>query len=167
MTLRVLILGGYGNFGGYVARALAGDARITLIVAGRNAGKASAFAAALGAANRAEGAALDIATLSADDLATLRPDLVIHTVGPVYGGRPEDARLLASAYRSSLSLAMSRALRTVAFPAISCGIFGYPLDEAAPLAVGVAREAEWDLDCIRFVLFDAAAHAVFERAIGG
>lgn len=92
---------------------------------------------------------------------------VIHTVGPVYGGRPEDARLLASAYRSSLSLAMSRALRTVAFPAISCGIFGYPLDEAAPLAVGVAREAEWDLDCIRFVLFDAAAHAVFERAIGG
>lgn len=91
---------------------------------------------------------------------------VIHTVGPVYGGRPVDATLLASAYRSSLRLAVAHGLRTVAFPAISCGIYGYPLDEAAPLAVGVAREEAWELERIRFVLFDAAAHAVFERAIG-
>src|SRR5687768_13606669 len=81
MTLRVLVLGGYGNFGGYVCRALAGDARIQLVVAGRGAAKAEAFALGLDAANPAEAAAVDIADPAAA-IAACRPDLVIHTVGP-------------------------------------------------------------------------------------
>ncbi|MFM5947937.1 MAG: saccharopine dehydrogenase NADP-binding domain-containing protein, partial [Novosphingobium sp.] len=82
MTTRVLILGGYGNFGGYVARALAGDPAITLVIAGRSLTKAQAFAGTLAAANPAEAAALDIDVINAAALAPLRPDLVIHTVGP-------------------------------------------------------------------------------------
>lgn len=81
MTLRVLVLGGYGNFGGYVCRALAADPAIQLIVTGRNLAKAQAFAAALGAAKPAEGAVLDIADPAAA-MAACRPALVIHTVGP-------------------------------------------------------------------------------------
>jgi hypothetical protein len=81
MTLRVLVLGGYGNFGGYVCRALASDDRIQLIVAGRNRAKAEAFAASLGAANAAEAAVLDMADPAAA-MAQCRPGLVIHTVGP-------------------------------------------------------------------------------------
>jgi len=81
MTLRVLVLGGYGNFGGYVCRALAADARIQLIVAGRNLARARVFADELGASNPAEAAAIDIADLDAA-MAACRPGLVIHTVGP-------------------------------------------------------------------------------------
>ncbi len=60
---------------------------------------------------------------------------VIHTVGPVYQGRPEDARLLAGCYTSSLSLAAERQLATIAFPAISCGVYGYPLADACKIAI--------------------------------
>lgn len=81
MTLRVLVLGGYGNFGGYVCRALAGDACIQLIVAGRSRAKAEAFAAGLAAANPAAAAVVDIADPAAA-IAECRPDIVIHTVGP-------------------------------------------------------------------------------------
>lgn len=84
MTLRVLVLGGYGNFGGYVCRALAGDPRIQLIVAGRDRGKGERFAAALGAVNPAEAAVVDIAD-PARAMAECRPGLVIHTVGPFQG----------------------------------------------------------------------------------
>jgi saccharopine dehydrogenase-like NADP-dependent oxidoreductase len=84
VTLRVLVLGGYGNFGGYVCRALGGDATIQLVVAGRDHARARAFAAGLAAVNPAEAAAVDI-----DDpeeaIAASRPDLVIHTVGPFQG----------------------------------------------------------------------------------
>lgn len=76
---------------------------------------------------------------------------VIHTVGPVYHG-PQDARLLASAYRSSLELAAEKGLASIAFPAISCGVYGYPPREAAEVSLAVAREP-WPLEEIRFVLF--------------
>lgn len=91
---------------------------------------------------------------------------VIHTVGPRYSmvGAPA---LLASAFRASLTLASEHeAIRSVALPAISCGVFGYPIEEAASIALGVAREARWDLDEIRFVLFDEDDRAAFERAAG-
>lgn len=91
---------------------------------------------------------------------------VIHTVGPVYHGKPQDADRLASAYRSSLELAVEHGLKRIAFPAISCGVYGYPLDEAAAIAVGVAREREWPLDEIRFVLFDDAAAQAWQKAAG-
>lgn len=90
---------------------------------------------------------------------------VIHTVGPVYGGRNRDASLLASAYRSSLELAAEHELRTVAFPAISCGIYGYPPQEAARVAVSVARERDWPLDEIRFVLFSDDMYKAWKAAL--
>ena len=67
---------------------------------------------------------------------------VIHTVGPVYKGRPEDSRLLASCYASSLTLASDHGLESVAFPAISCGVYGYPITEACKIAVDT---------CLRFL----------------
>ncbi len=81
MSLRVAILGGYGNFGGYVARALAGDPNIELVICGRDEAKARAFAESLSTANPASGAVVDIRD-PADSLRAIAPDLVIHTVGP-------------------------------------------------------------------------------------
>jgi O-acetyl-ADP-ribose deacetylase (regulator of RNase III) len=89
---------------------------------------------------------------------------VIHTVGPVYGGRPRDAELLASAFRSSLELAVEHELGSIAFPAISCGVYGYPLDDAAAVARGVIEERDWALRDIRFVLFSEDVHAAWSRA---
>ncbi len=67
---------------------------------------------------------------------------VIHTVGPVYHGAEADAALLASAYRRSFEVALENGVKSIAFPAISTGVYGYPKDEAARIAVGVMREFE-------------------------
>lgn len=64
---------------------------------------------------------------------------VIHTVGPVYRGRPSDPKLLASCYRTSLELARQHGLNSVAFPAISCGIYGYPVEQACHIAIDTVR----------------------------
>jgi O-acetyl-ADP-ribose deacetylase (regulator of RNase III) len=67
---------------------------------------------------------------------------VIHAVGPIWrGGEAEEAELLASAYRSSMTLARENGVRSIAFPAISTGIYGYPLELATPIAVSAVREA--------------------------
>ncbi len=89
---------------------------------------------------------------------------VIHTVGPVYRGHPQDAELLASAFRSSLALAVAQELRSIAFPAISCGVYGYPAEEAAPISRAVVRERTWALDEIRFVLFSVEVFSAWRRA---
>lgn len=85
MTLRVLIVGGYGHFGGHIARQLAGEPGVSLIIAGRSAQRASAFAATLSASSGAAGVALDIDRPLAPVFAEFRPDLVIHTTGPFQG----------------------------------------------------------------------------------
>jgi O-acetyl-ADP-ribose deacetylase (regulator of RNase III) len=90
---------------------------------------------------------------------------VIHAVGPVYRGRPGDPELLASAYRSSLELAVTQGLRSIAFPAISCGAYGYPAEEAASISLKVARERDWSLAEIRFVLFSGDLLAAWRRAL--
>lgn len=82
MVARVLVIGGYGNFGSYIAGSLAGDASIQLLIAGRSAEKARAFAASLGAAHAPEGHALDIDADLAESLARVGPDVVVHTTGP-------------------------------------------------------------------------------------
>jgi O-acetyl-ADP-ribose deacetylase (regulator of RNase III) len=87
---------------------------------------------------------------------------VIHTVGPVWrqGGHNE-ADLLASCYRQSLSLAAQHGCETVAFPAISCGVYGYPLDQAARVSLDAACDflKSNDLpELVRWVMFDEAAH---------
>ena len=87
---------------------------------------------------------------------------IIHTVGPVWhGGGHGEAELLASAYRSSLALAAEHGLRTVAFPAISCGIFGYPVEQAADIAVRAVRDADLE---VTFVLFSPDLLEVFRAA---
>ena len=91
---------------------------------------------------------------------------VIHTVGPIYRGRPEDPQLLASCHRESLGVADELGARVVAFPAISTGVYGYPLDEAAPVAIGAVRTAATAVEEVRFVLFDERALHAFERALG-
>jgi O-acetyl-ADP-ribose deacetylase len=94
---------------------------------------------------------------------------VIHTVGPVWrGGDQGEARLLASAYRSTLALALEHHVRSIAFPAISCGIYGYPLDAAARIAVGAVADivgATEGLDQVLFVCFDDAVHAAYAHAL--
>lgn len=96
---------------------------------------------------------------------------ILHAVGPVYGDEREHAALLASAYRSSLSLAERLGARTVGLPALSCGVFGYPPAEAAPISVAVCLERSWDLDQVTFVLshehLRARWAAEIARALGG
>ncbi len=87
---------------------------------------------------------------------------VIHTVGPVYTGSPTDPELVASAHRTSIARARELGARSIAFPAISTGVYGYPVELAAPIALAEAQAAE-DLE-ITFVLFSAAALAVFRAA---
>jgi O-acetyl-ADP-ribose deacetylase (regulator of RNase III) len=87
---------------------------------------------------------------------------VIHTVGPIYRGSPDDAELLALAHRTSIALARDLGARSIAFPAISTGVYGYPLELAAPIALAEARAAD-DLD-ITFVLFSGATLEAFRAA---
>jgi O-acetyl-ADP-ribose deacetylase len=90
---------------------------------------------------------------------------VIHAVGPVWhGGGQGEPELLASAHRRSLEVALEIGARTVAFPAISCGVYGYPKELAAPIACGAARDVEDEFELIRFVLFDEATRSLFARA---
>ncbi len=94
---------------------------------------------------------------------------VIHAVGPIWrGGTAGEAELLASAYRTSLDLAAREGVRTVAFPSISTGIYGYPVDLAAPVAlsaVGIWIADHPDaLDAVTFVLFSTETLDAFERA---
>ena len=65
----------------------------------------------------------------------LPADWIIHTVGPVYRGGPADSQMLTACYRNSLELAAQKKVRTVAFPAISCGVYGYPIEKAARIAI--------------------------------
>jgi O-acetyl-ADP-ribose deacetylase (regulator of RNase III) len=91
---------------------------------------------------------------------------VVHTVGPVYSSAEDRSALLASCHTASLRAADQLGAATVAFPAISTGVYGYPLDEAAPVAIGAVRTAETAVREVRFVLFGGVAHAAFSRALG-
>lgn len=90
---------------------------------------------------------------------------VIHAVGPVWrGGAAGEAELLASAHRRALEVARDLGARTVAFPAISCGIYGYPPELAAPVALEAVRPFEDDFETIRFVFLSTALREVFATA---
>ncbi len=86
---------------------------------------------------------------------------VIHTVGPVHSEIEDRSELLASCYRESLRLADELGARTVAFPAISTGVYRWPMDDAARIAVETVRNTPDRRRRVRFVLFDTRAHAVF------
>jgi O-acetyl-ADP-ribose deacetylase (regulator of RNase III) len=95
---------------------------------------------------------------------------VIHTVGPIWrGGQHGEPDLLESCYRSSLELARDHGCEIVAFPAVSCGVYGYPLDAAAELSIGVVRQflAAHDRPAlVRWVMFDSAAHDAWIAVCG-
>ena len=87
---------------------------------------------------------------------------IIHAVGPVWsGGDQGEPELLASAYRRSLGVADEVGARSVAFPAISTGIFGYPVEAATDVAVGAVRDARTDVTVVRFVCFDDRTLAAY------
>ncbi len=91
---------------------------------------------------------------------------IIHTVGPVWrGGSHSEAELLASCYRRSLELAGQLGARSIAFPALSTGVYGYPRDQAATIAVGAVRAADSLLDLVVLVAFDDATLARYERLL--
>jgi O-acetyl-ADP-ribose deacetylase (regulator of RNase III) len=92
---------------------------------------------------------------------------VIHTVGPVWrGGDTGEAELLASCHRRALEVAAQLGCTSIAFPAISTGVYGYPVELAAPIAVAAAREAECPpVELVRFVLFSRDHLEAFERAL--
>ena len=97
----------------------------------------------------------------------LKARYVIHAVGPVYRGHPRDAELLAAAHRASLELARQHSLRSLAFPAISTGAYGYPLDEAGEIALVAVRrylESRPAIELVRFVLWGQAALTAYQRA---
>jgi len=90
---------------------------------------------------------------------------IIHTVGPIWhGGTQGEADVLRACHRNALALAQELGCRTIAFPAISCGIYGFPPELAAPIAVETVRE-HTQLEHVRFVLFNDAVHAAFSAAV--
>jgi len=92
---------------------------------------------------------------------------VIHTVGPVYKGTFQDALLLSRCYENSLKLATQYHLSTIAFPAISCGAYGYPIEKACRIAIDICRKALLapEIQQIIFVLFSDKDHATYQNAL--
>ncbi|MFF5016745.1 O-acetyl-ADP-ribose deacetylase [Streptomyces sp. NPDC001165] len=91
---------------------------------------------------------------------------VIHTVGPVWSVSEDRSDLLASCYRESLRVADELGARTVAFPAISTGVYRWPMEDAARIALDTVRTARTAVEEVRFVLFDERAFEVFTRELG-
>jgi len=99
----------------------------------------------------------------------LKAKYVIHAVGPIYsGGKRGEAELLASAYRSSLKLASAQGIRSLAFPSLSTGAYGYPLEEAAIIALNTVMEylkGHPEIGLARFVLFGQTAYQTFQGTL--
>ena len=91
---------------------------------------------------------------------------MIHAVGPVWhGGSRDEARLLASCYRRSLEIAVELGARSVAFPAISTGVYGFPKDQAASIAVETVRSGPSEIDLVRLVAFDQETYELYVRLL--
>jgi O-acetyl-ADP-ribose deacetylase len=90
---------------------------------------------------------------------------VIHTVGPVFSRSEDHSGLLASCHTRSLEAADELGAKSVAFPAISTGVYGYPLELAAPVALRAAQGSDTSVEEVRFVLFDEAAYRAFDLAL--
>jgi O-acetyl-ADP-ribose deacetylase (regulator of RNase III) len=96
----------------------------------------------------------------------LKARYVIHAVGPIYDGKPRSAELLASAVRSSLQMADDHGLKTIALPSISTGIFGYPMEEAAPVMLRAAIDYLQEETGLRRVIFCLYGQPAFDIFVG-
>jgi O-acetyl-ADP-ribose deacetylase len=98
----------------------------------------------------------------------LKAKYVIHAVGPRYSGSPKDPELLSSAYRTSLELCKQNKISSIAFPSISTGIYGYPVEEASRIALKTVIDYLKDhseIKLVRFVLFDSKTFSAYEEAL--
>jgi O-acetyl-ADP-ribose deacetylase (regulator of RNase III) len=98
----------------------------------------------------------------------LKAKYVIHAVGPRYSGSPKDPGLLSSAYRKSLELCTQNKISSIAFPSISTGIYGYPVEEASQIALKTAMDYLQDhpeIKLVRFVLFDSKTFDVYKESL--
>jgi O-acetyl-ADP-ribose deacetylase (regulator of RNase III) len=98
----------------------------------------------------------------------LNARFVIHTVGPVYSNKPKDAELLTSCYQNSLQLAVDNRIESIAFPAISCGVYGYPVDQAAQIALKTTcafLRQQAAIKRVIFILFSDADRNTYETAL--
>ncbi len=98
----------------------------------------------------------------------LKAKYVLHAVGPIYSGAPKDAELLASAYRSCLELCSQHHISSIAFPSISTGIYGYPIQEASRIALRTVLDYlknHSDIKLVRFVLFDSKTFGIYEDTL--
>ncbi|MBV9486810.1 MAG: O-acetyl-ADP-ribose deacetylase [Frankiaceae bacterium] len=91
---------------------------------------------------------------------------VVHVVGPVFSRNENRAPPLESCYREALALCDELGAKSVAFPAVSAGIYGWPMDSAADIAINTVRATTTDVEDVRFVLFGRAAYDEFSRALG-
>ncbi|MCH5347733.1 MAG: O-acetyl-ADP-ribose deacetylase [Oscillospiraceae bacterium] len=99
----------------------------------------------------------------------LKAKYVIHTVGPVYSGKPSDAEMLSNCYRNSLDLARDNDIHSIAFPAISTGVYGYPLDKAVPIAADtiikwLEDNKDYEMNVI-LSCFDAVTYNMYQQYI--
>jgi O-acetyl-ADP-ribose deacetylase (regulator of RNase III) len=111
------------------------------------------------------GAGLPTGAAVATTAGSLPARWVIHTVGPVFAKREDRSHLLASAYRESLRVADELGARGVAFPAISAGVYGWPVDDAARIAVATVVATPTKVDLVRFVLFNQSVYDAFVAAL--
>lgn len=100
----------------------------------------------------------------------LKASWVIHTVGPIYSGSRQDAELLADCYWNSLDLAKANGIHSIAFPAISTGVYGYPLKQAVPIAAQtviqwVCEHKDYDMQII-FCCFDKQTYEMYQNFLG-
>ncbi len=93
---------------------------------------------------------------------------VIHTVGPIYSRHPDDPKLLAGCYTNSLNLALENGIKTIAFPAISCGVYGYPVEDACKIAVDSTvafLNAHERVEQVFFVVFRQSYIPIYEACL--
>lgn len=108
---------------------------------------------------------LDVGRAAATDAGDMRCRWVVHVVGPVYSATEDRSALLASCYREALAAADALGASSIAFPAVSAGIFGWPADSAADIAVASVTQTLTALTDIRFVLFSPEMYDEFARAL--
>lgn len=102
------------------------------------------------------------------DGGNLKAKYVIHAVGPIYSGSPKDPELLSSAYQKSLELCTQHKISSIAFPSISTGVYGYPVDEASRVALRAVKDYLKDhpeINLVRFVLFDSKTYSLYQEVL--